>query len=74
MRTLFLVGVRKSTSKDRVLLMSYSELGANLSRSVLASHPDVWFWQPFSMKMVSKQHAELDLVIKQTNLMVRAIN
>ena len=50
--------------------MTYSELGANISRSILADHPEVWYWQPFSMQMVSKQHAKLDLVIKQTNLLV----
>ena len=67
---LALVGLRASHHLDRILVVSYSGLGSNLSQLIMAHHPEVWFWQPYSLKLVSKQHATLDLVIQQANVLV----
>ena len=64
------VGHRISENSDRILVMTYSNEGLNITRAVFRDHPEVWFWQPYNLQLVSKQIASLDLVLQQVNILV----
>jgi hypothetical protein len=64
------VGQRNPEFLDRVLVVTYSDLGSNLSRRIFADHPEIWFWQPYSLKLVAEKYSTLDLVIQQANALV----
>ena len=50
--------------------MTYSTEGLNITRAIFRDHPEVWFWQPYNLQLVSKQTANLALVLQQVNIMV----